>query len=74
MYFIYIREALLIGINKQVNYKFLWSKGYAAFSVSESNIDNVVKYIVNQEEHHHKMSFIHEYDEFLQKHNVVLNR
>ncbi len=60
--------------NKQVNYKFLWSKGYAAFSVSESNIDNVVKYIVNQEEHHHKMSFIHEYDEFLQKHNVVLNR
>ena len=74
MYFIYIREALLIGINKQVNYKFLWSKGYAAFSVSESNIDKVIKYIVNQEEHHHKMSFIHEYDEFLQKHKVVLNR
>ncbi len=61
-------------INKKVSYKFSWSIGYGAFSVSESNIDKVVKYIMNQEEHHHKMSFAEEYEKFLQKHNVVLNR
>ncbi len=62
------------GVNKQVNFKFSWSKGYAAFSVSESNIDKVVKYIVNQEEHHRKMSFKQEYEEFLKKHKVMINR
>jgi len=60
-------------INKQVKYKFSWGKGYAAFSVSESNIDKVVKYIINQEEHYSKMSFIQEYEEFLKKHNVMRN-
>ena len=61
-------------INKQVSYKFSWSIGYAAFSVSESIIDKVVQYIINQEQHHHKLSFKKEYDEFLQKHNVIVNR
>ena len=61
-------------VNKQVSYKFMWSKGYAAFSVSESNLDKVVKYILNQEEHHSKMSFIQEHDVFMQKHNVIINR
>lgn len=61
-------------INKQVNFKFAWSKGYAAFSVSESNIDKVVKYILNQEEHHREKSFSEEYEEFLTKHKIVENR
>jgi putative transposase len=34
---------------------FAWQKGYAAFSVSESNIDAVVEYIRNQEAHHRKL-------------------
>lgn len=55
-------------VNKQISYKFSWSKGYGAFSVSESNIDKVVKYIVNQEEHHRRMNFIEEYNEFLKNH------
>lgn len=61
-------------INKQVDFKFAWAKGYAAFSVSESNLSRVVKYIVNQEEHHRNKSFSEEYAEFLQKHKVVVNR
>ncbi len=61
-------------INKEVSYKFLWSKGYGAFSVSESNIETVEKYILNQEEHHRKMNFTEEYEEFLKKHNVIINR
>ena len=61
-------------INKQVSYKFSWSKGYAAFSVSESNIDRVVKYILNQEEHHRKMLFTQEYEEFFKRHKAIINR
>lgn len=61
-------------VNKQVKYKFRWGTGYAAFSVSESNIDKVVKYILNQEGHHRKLSFIEEYEEFLEKHKVAINR
>ena len=34
--------------------KFGWQAGYAAFSYSHSQIDSVVKYIMNQEEHHKK--------------------
>ncbi len=58
-------------INKQVNYKFSWAKGYAAFSVSESVVNTVVKYIVNQEEHHAAKSFSDEYEEFLQKTKLI---
>ncbi len=61
-------------VNKQVNYKFNWSIGYGAFSVSESNLDKVVKYIMNQEEHHRKKSFAEEYEEFCKKYNVIINR
>lgn len=60
-------------INRQVNFKFSWGKGYAAFSVSESNLDRVIKYIINQEEHHRKKSFAEEYDEFQLKHKISIN-
>jgi REP element-mobilizing transposase RayT len=61
-------------INKHVIYKFSWGKGYAAFSVSESNMDKAVKYIVGQEGHHRNISFTEEYEEFLKKYNVLVNR
>ncbi len=60
-------------INKQVNFKFFWGKGYGAFSVSESNLDRVAGYIITQEEHHRKKSYTEEYEEFLKKHRVVVN-
>jgi putative transposase len=49
---------------------FNWQEGYGAFSYSHSHIDAVVKYILNQEEHHRKKTFHHEYLEFLKKFNV----
>ena len=61
-------------VNKKVSYKFSWAKGYAAFSVSESNMDKVIKYIANQEEHHRKKSFTKEYEGFLNKHSIIINR
>ena len=53
--------------------KFQWQKGYAAFSVSESNIDKVKSYIENQEEHHKRVTFQDEYREFLSRHKVAFD-
>lgn len=47
--------------------KFNWQEGYGAFSYSKSNIDRVVKYILNQEAHHQKKTFKEEYLDFLRK-------
>ena len=40
--------------------KFSWQRGFGAFSVSESNVKMARIYILNQEEHHKKISFIEE--------------
>ncbi|MDB4303252.1 IS200/IS605 family transposase [Desulfosarcina sp.] len=50
--------------------KFSWQEGYGAFSYSHSQIDSVVKYILNQEEHHKKKTFMEEYVEFLDKFRI----
>lgn len=49
---------------------FAWQEGYGAFTVSQSNVPAVVKYIQNQRAHHQQRSFQEEYLEFLQKHGV----
>jgi len=36
---------------------FHWQNGYGAFSVSQSNVDQVIQYIARQPEHHGRMSF-----------------
>lgn len=56
--------------NKFTKFKFNWQEGYGAFSYSHSHIDNVVKYVMNQKEHHKKKTFREEYLDFLQKFNV----
>ena len=56
--------------NKQkiIKQKFEWQDEYIALSVSESAIDKVRQYIMNQEEHHKKKTFMQEYEEFLKLH------
>jgi putative transposase len=49
---------------------FSWQRGFGAFSYSRSHIDNVVKYIANQEEHHKKQTFKKEYLKLLQKFDI----
>jgi len=53
------------------SHKFEWQAGYGAFSYSHSALDNVIKYINNQKEHHKKKSFKEEYKDFLIKFNVA---
>jgi REP element-mobilizing transposase RayT len=50
--------------------KFAWQDGYGAFTYSKSHIDNVVKYILNQPEHHKKHAFRDEYLLLLEKFEV----
>lgn len=56
-----------INDNKLLKGKFNWQEGFGVFSYSRSQIDTVIKYIQNQEKHHHKKSFKEEYIDFLEK-------
>ncbi|MBN1185038.1 MAG: IS200/IS605 family transposase [Bacteroidales bacterium] len=49
---------------------FYWQDGYGIFSVNPSKVEIVTKYIVNQEEHHKKVSFQDEFRAFLKKYHV----
>jgi REP element-mobilizing transposase RayT len=51
--------------------QFAWQMGYGAFSVSQSNVPGVVKYIQRQEEHHRRVTFQEEFLAFLKKNNVA---
>lgn len=55
---------------KYIPGKFQWQDGYGAFTYSRSHIDNVVKYILNQPEHHKIQSFREEYLSFLEKFEI----
>jgi putative transposase len=50
--------------------EFAWQTGYGVFSVSESSVVAVTKYIAGQEEHHKRQSFQEEFVAFLKKNHV----
>jgi len=54
-------------------FQFNWQEGYGAFSYSHSQIDNVIKYIMNQKDHHRKLTFREEYVDFLRKFDIEFN-
>jgi putative transposase len=49
---------------------FAWQAGYAAFSVSQSRLNDVRSYIANQEEHHRKLTYQEEILALLKKHGI----
>ncbi|PYY03657.1 MAG: transposase [Acidobacteria bacterium] len=53
---------------------FQWQEGFAAFSVSQSNMERVQEYIRDQQIHHRRMSFAEEWNALLEKHGITLNR
>lgn len=54
-----------INQNEFTRTKFAWQTGYGAFSISESMIDTVKRYIENQKTHHRKIAFAEEYEKFM---------
>jgi len=49
---------------------FAWQTGYAAFSVSQSNLERVRRYVAAQEQHHRKMTYREEVLTLLRKHGI----
>lgn len=56
-----------INEQKWVQGRFRWQEGYGAFSYARSQIDQVCRYILNQEQHHTQRSFKEEYLDLLRK-------
>ena len=54
-----------INDNKLSQGGFAWQESASAFSVSKSEVDKVCKYILNQPEHHRRVTFAEEYDKFM---------
>jgi len=50
--------------------KLYWQSGYGAFSVSQSHVEQVRRYILRQEQHHRKLTFQDELREFLKRYEV----
>lgn len=55
---------------KFCRFKFQWQEGYGAFSYSHSALNDVIRYINNQKEHHKKQTFREEYMEFLKRFEI----
>jgi REP element-mobilizing transposase RayT len=49
---------------------FEWQEGYAAFTVSQSQVPRLLAYIQNQEEHHRKRNFRSELVQLLKRHGI----
>ena len=60
-----------INDHNYVKGKFQWQEGYGAFSYSRSHRDAVIKYIVNQEQHHKAKTFREEYLDMLNKFEII---
>jgi len=65
-------SAKFINENKLCMGVFHWQESASAFSVSKSDIDKVYKYIISQPEHHKKITFADEYNEFIRHYQKTL--
>ena len=62
-----------INKEKLIKGRFEWQGGFGAFSHSKSQINKVVKYIHNQQQHHKKITFLDEYKKMLHDFEVDYN-
>jgi len=59
-----------INQNRLVKGKFYWGRGYGVFSVSQSSLAEVAKYIASQEEHHRRKTFLQEYEGLVKRYGL----
>ena len=62
-----------INLNKLTRIKFEWQDEYLAVGVNDEKIKIVRNYIINQEEHHKKITFQQEYEKFIERYgfNII---
>lgn len=66
-------SARLINERRWLKGKFYWQEGFGAFSYAHSQLDTVVNYIRNQENHHSKKSFRDEYLSLLERFDIAFD-
>jgi putative transposase len=59
-----------INQNRLLRGKFFWGRGYGVFSISQSNVAQVNRYISMQEEHHRRKSFWEEYESLVKHYGL----
>ncbi len=64
------KSSKYINDNALTSERFEWQEGYGVFSYSQSQVDKVYNYILNQEAHHKKQTFRDEYLAFLKKFKI----
>jgi putative transposase len=60
-----VESSKWINDHSLCEHPFAWQEGYGAFSYAKSQVNNVIRYIQNQEKHHQKECFLDEYRRFL---------
>jgi len=69
-------EEVKTGSSKWVKTKglefrnFHWQRGYGAFSIGQSNVSELKRYIRNQKQHHRRITFEDEYRVFLKRYEI----
>ena len=63
-------SAMWINQKRFLKTRFSWQEGYGAFSYSKKELPNVIRYIMNQQQHHQKETFIKEYTSLLDEFEV----
>ena len=64
------KSSKYINDHKMTKERFEWQEGYGVFSYRQRDVDQIYKYIQNQEEHHQKHSFREEYLELLKEFEI----
>lgn len=66
-----IKRVSSIWLHEKGNSSFKWQAGYASFSVSQSNLEQVGDYVKKQVEHHRNAGFQDELRQFFKKHGLA---
>jgi putative transposase len=64
-------SANFINKKKWIRGRFSWQEGYGAFSYGHSQLDTIIRYIQNQEQHHKRSSFKSEYLTLLRRFDIA---
>ena len=64
------KSSKYINDHKMTKERFEWQEGYGVFSYRQRDVDQIYKYIQNQEEHHQKESFRDEYQDLLKEFEI----
>ena len=67
-------SSTFINENKLATGDFAWQQSASAFSVSKADVDRVCKYILNQPEHHKKVTYVQECKTFIRHYQSTIQK